>query len=73
MAGIALDLLWALFWIIVCAGVLWLFIYGIKTYVYPIPARLEGGVWFLFLILCLISAITIFAGGGGGMHFPTFR
>ena len=70
MANIAIELLWVLFWIVVCAGVLWLFIYGIKTFIYAaFPPKLEQGVWFLFLILCIIAVITIFA-GGGGMRVP---
>ena len=67
MAGIALELLWLVFWIIILAGVVWLVLYGIAEFVYPLPGKLVQGIWFLFLLLCIIGAVTIFA-GGGGMH-----
>jgi hypothetical protein len=66
IAGIVLGLLWALFWCIILAGVVWFILYGIKTFIWGIPPKLEQGVWFLFVLLCIIVFVTVVAGGGGG-------
>lgn len=73
MVSLAISLLWLLIGIIVIAGVIWLVLYGVKTFVTPIPARLEQGIWFIVLLLILIAALTILAGGGGGLHAPSLR
>lgn len=75
MAGLIVNLLWFLIYAILLAGVVWLVLYGIKTFVTPIPPRLEQGVWFIILILILIFFITALVGGGGmtSMHPPGFR
>jgi hypothetical protein len=73
MIALAIQILWLLIGIIVIAGVIWLVLYGIKTFVTPIPARLEQGIWFIVLILCIIGALTILAGGGAGFHAPSLR
>ena len=52
------------------AGVVWLVLYGINKFVTPIPARLEQGIWFVVLILIIIGALTILAGGGFRRPFP---
>jgi hypothetical protein len=70
MAHIAIDLLWLLFWAIVLGGVLWLFIYGIDTYIRKIPEQVKSGIWFLALIIVLIAAITVFMGGNVGSLRP---
>ena len=64
MIPLAIQILWLLIGIICLAGVIWLVLYGIKTFVTPIPARLEQGIWFIVLLLCLIGALTLLAGGG---------
>ena len=71
MIELAISILWLLVGIICLAGVIWLVLYGIKTFVTPIPARLEQGIWFIVLILCVIGALTILA--GGGFHGPLLR
>ena len=70
--GIILGILWCLFWCIILAGVVWFVLYGIKTFIWGIPAKLEQGIWFLFILLCIIAVITVFAGGGnaGTFHSP---
>lgn len=73
MIGIAISVLWLLIGAICLAGVIWLVLYGIKTFITPIPARLEQGIWFIVLILIIIGALTILAGGGGALRFPSFR
>ena len=64
MAGIAISLLWLLIGAIILAGVIWLVLYGIKTFITPIPSKLEQGIWFIFLLLIIIYAITAFVSGG---------
>ncbi len=73
MIALAIAVLWLLVGMIVLAGVIWLVLYGIKSFVTPIPARLEQGIWFIVLLIMIIAALTILAGGGGGVHFPALR
>ena len=68
-----LGLLWALFWCIVLAGIVWFILYGVKQFIWAIPPKLEQGVWFLFALICLIAVITVFAGGGGGPGVHLFQ
>lgn len=57
--------------IVVLCGVVALVLYGIKYFVYPIPVRVEQGIWFIVLILVLIALLTILAGGTiGSIHAP---
>jgi hypothetical protein len=63
MAGFAISLLWLLIGAIILAGVIWLVLYGIKTFITPIPPKLEQGIWFIFLLLIIIYAITAFTTG----------
>ena len=44
-------------------------LYVVKLFA-PVPPRIEQAVWAITLILCLIGALTLLAGGGGSMHFP---
>ena len=71
MIALAISALWLLIGIICLAGVIWLVLYGIKTFVTPIPARLEQGIWFILLLLILIGALTLLA--GGTFHGPALR
>ena len=66
--GIILGLLWALFWCVILAGIVWFIIYGINTFIWAMPAKLVQGIWFLFVLLCIIAIVTVLAGGGGGVH-----
>ena len=43
MISLAISILWLLIGIICLAGVIWLVLYGIKTFVTPIPARFGAG------------------------------
>jgi hypothetical protein len=68
MIALAIQILWLLIGIICLAGVVWLVLYGVKTFVTPIPARLEQGIWFIVLLLIIIAALALLA--GGGVHAP---
>ena len=72
MIALAIQILWLLIGMICLAGVVWLVLYGIKTYVTPIPPRLESGIWFIVLLLIIIAALGLLAGGGlSSMRFPS--
>lgn len=71
MIALAINILWLLIGIICLAGVVWLVLYGIKTFVTPIPARLEQGIWFIILLLIIIAALSLLA--GGSFHGPLLR
>ena len=69
MVGLAISILWLLIGVIVLLGVVWLALYVVKLFA-PIPDPIEKAVWAIVLILCLIGALTLLAGGGGigGLH-----
>ncbi len=70
MISLAVAFLWLLIGVIVVALVIWLVLYGLKTIAgIPIPPRVEQGIWFIFLILVVIYALTALAGGGTSLHF----
>jgi hypothetical protein len=69
MIALAIQVLWFLIGAIALCGVVWLVLYGIKAFIYDLPARLEQGIWFIVLLLVIIAALTILAGGGGSFHF----
>jgi hypothetical protein len=81
MINIAIEIIWLLIGAICLAGVIWLVLYGINTFVTPIPDRLQQGIWFIVLLLIIIGALTLLAGGslrswsihGSGPHpHPTY-
>jgi hypothetical protein len=63
MLSLAIQLLWLLIYAVVLCGVVWLVIYGIKEFIYPIPPRVEQAVWFVILLLIIIAVLTLLAGG----------
>jgi hypothetical protein len=68
--GLAIGFLWFLIGVIVLAGIIWIVLYGLTNIAgIAIPPRLVQGIWFIFLILVLIYALTLIAGGGSGMPF----
>jgi hypothetical protein len=70
MIDIAIGFLWLLVGIIVLLGVTYLFFYVVKMMGVAIPPRVEQGVYLIILILIIIYALTIVAGGG---RVPSFR
>lgn len=73
MIDMAISILWMLIGAIILAGVIWLVLYGIKTFIVAIPERLEQGIWFIVLLLIIIAALSLLAGGGGHINFPKLR
>jgi hypothetical protein len=72
MVGLAISILWLAIGIICVCGCIWLLLYAIKMFV-GIPGRIEQLVWVIVLILCLIYALTLLAGGGGAIHPGFFQ
>ena len=72
MAGIAIGVLWFLIGLIILAGIVWLAIWVIESFVYTIPEIVKRGIWVIVLLLALIYLISILAGGGSApfVHFP---
>jgi hypothetical protein len=72
MVGLAISILWLLIGVIILLGVVWLAIYVVKMFV-AIPAPIEKAIWIIVLILCLIGALSLIAGGGGSMRLGLGR
>lgn len=72
MIALAISILWLLIGVIVLLGVVWLALYVVKLFA-EIPVPVERAVWAIVLILILIAALTLLAGGGGSLRVPSFR
>ena len=72
MISLAINILWLLIGVIVLLCVVWLALYIVKLFA-QVPLRIEQAIWAVVLILCLIGALSLLAGGGSGMHFPSFK
>ena len=64
MIEIAINIGWFLIGLIILAGVVYLAIWVIEQFIYPIPPKVKQGVWVIVLILALIALLSIIAGGG---------
>lgn len=74
MIPLAIAFLWFLIGVIVLAGIIWIVLYGLTNIAgIAIPPRVVQGIWFIFLILVLIYALTLIAGGGSGLSLSHFR
>jgi hypothetical protein len=71
MVGLAISVLWFLIGVIVLCSIVWLALYVLHMFVPEFPARVDQAVWVIVLILILIYALTLIAGGGGGL--PAFH
>ena len=72
MASIALNVLWFLIGLIILAGVVWLAIWVIESFIFPIPEQVKKGIWVIVLLLAIIALIGVFM-GGGGFRFPSVK
>jgi len=72
MVEMAIGVLWFLVGLIVLAGVIWLAIWVIESFIYPIPDQVKKGVWVIVLLLALIALITVLA-TGGSPRLPFWR
>jgi hypothetical protein len=71
MIGLAISVLWFLIGVIVLCSIVWLALYVLRMFVPTMPGRFEQAVWVIVMILILIYALTLLAGGGGGI--PAFH
>ncbi len=67
MISLAISILWFLIGLIVILGVVWLALYVIGMFV-ELPARVVQAIWAIILILILIGALSMLAGGGSPFH-----
>jgi hypothetical protein len=70
MIEMAIGVLWFLVGLIILAGIVYLAIWVIESFIHPIPEKVKQGVWVIILLLALIALISVLA--GGGMKFPRF-
>jgi hypothetical protein len=74
MLAIAINILWFLIGLIILCGIIYLAIWVIEGFVYPIPEKVKQGVWVIVLLLALIALLTVLAGGTlSTLHMPTIR
>lgn len=73
MVAMAISILWFLIGLIVLAGIVYLALWVIESFIYPIPAQVQKGIWVIVLLLALIALLTVLVGGGGPFHFPSVR
>lgn len=73
MISIAISVLWFLIGLIVLAGIIYLAMWVIESFIYPIPERVKQGIWVIVLLLALIALLTVLVGGGGSLRLPSFR
>jgi len=64
MIEMAIGVLWFLIGLIVLAGIIYLAIWVIEAFIYPIPDQVKKGIWVIVLLLALIALISVLAGGG---------
>lgn len=64
MTAIAISVLWFLIGLIILAGIVYLAIWVINTFIYPIPQKVVQGVWVIVLLLALIFLIMALTGQG---------
>lgn len=73
MLAIAINVLWFLIGLIILAGIIYLAIWVIESFINPIPERVKQGVWVIVLLLALIALITALAGGGTSFRLPSIH
>lgn len=73
MLEMAIGVLWFLVGVIILAGIVYLAIWVVESFIYPIPEKVKQGIWVIVLLLALIALITILAGGGAGSLKSPFR
>lgn len=72
MLNLAINVLWLAIGVIVICLVVYLFLYVLKMFI-SIPDLVEKAIWLIILILILIAALGLLAGGGSGGLLRPFR
>jgi hypothetical protein len=70
MAEIAIGILWFLVGLIILAGIVYLAIWVIESFIYPIPELVKRGIWVIILLIALIYLISVVVGGGHSVRLP---
>lgn len=75
MIAIAINVLWFLIGLIVLAGIIYLAIWVIESFIHPIPEKVKQGIWVIVLLLALIALLGVLAGGGSNpfRHFGAWE
>jgi hypothetical protein len=63
LTAIAIAVLWLLIGLIILAGVVYLAIWVVESFISPIPEKVKQGIWVIVLLLALIALITTFMTG----------
>jgi hypothetical protein len=71
MIDMAIGVLWFLIGLIILAGIVYLAIWVIEAFIYPIPEKVKQGIWVIVLLLALIALISVLA--GGSVKLPSWR
>jgi len=72
MMAMAISVLWFLIGLIVLAGIVYLAIWVIESFISPIPEKVKQGVWVIVLLIALIALLTALM-GGGNFKMPFLR
>jgi hypothetical protein len=74
MIAMAISVLWFLIGLIVLCGIIYLAIWVIESFVYPIPEKVKQGIWVIVLLIALIALLTMLATGSiGSLKAPFLR
>lgn len=67
MIALAISILWLLIGVLVLCAVVYLALYVVKLF-FAVPGPVENAMWAVVLILCLIGALGLLAGGSLDPH-----
>lgn len=70
MIDLAISILWLLLGVIILLGVLWLVFYALNLFGVVIPDTIKKGIYVVVLILIIIAALSMIAGGGARIPHP---
>ena len=73
MVAIAIGVLWFLIGLVILCGIVYLAIWVIEQFVYPIPERVKQAIWVVVLLLALIWLLSIVTGSGPPIRIPAVR
>lgn len=73
MIPLAISVLWLCVSVIILGAVIYIALRVIRKFFPGMDPNVDYAVWAIFGILILIYVLTLLAGGGGGLHAPSFR
>lgn len=70
MPALLISVLWSLIWVAIFAIVVVVILWAIESIAgIALPPRIKQLIWVIFVLICLIIVLSIFA-GGAPIHFP---